>query len=99
MKKLRTNLSVFSGATGETSSGLTGETRAIITPEKSSQKEKKEKISSYVSTNKGSNFKPGNKNVWLQNDQCLPPHVPPFNPGIKSLRNEENDDNLETTDT
>ena len=31
--------------------------------------------------------------------QRLTSDVPPFIPGMKSLRNEENDDNLETTDT
>ena len=35
----------------------------------------------------------------LQKYQCLPPHVPTFPPGFKSLRNEENDDNPETKDT
>ena len=31
--------------------------------------------------------------------QCFPPHVPPFPPGLKSLINEANDYNPETTDT
>ena len=35
----------------------------------------------------------------IQKDQCLPPHVPLFSPVIKSLRNEENYDYPETTDT
>ena len=35
----------------------------------------------------------------LQKYQCLPPHVPPFPSGFKSLRNEANDNNPETTDT
>ena len=34
----------------------------------------------------------------MQKYQCLPSHVPPFSSGIKSLRNEENDDNPETID-
>ena len=38
-------------------------------------------------------------NLGLQKYQCLPPHVPPFPPGFKSLRNEANDDNPESTDT
>ena len=37
--------------------------------------------------------------LWLQEHQCLPPHVPPFPTGIKSLINEENNDNPETTYT
>ena len=37
--------------------------------------------------------------LGLQKYQCLPPHLPPFPPGFKSLRNEANDDNPETTDT
>ena len=38
-------------------------------------------------------------NIGLQKYQCLPPHVLPFNPIFKSLRNKANDDNPETTDT
>ena len=38
-------------------------------------------------------------NLDLQKYQSLPPHVPPFTHGFKSLRNESNDDNPETTDT
>ena len=41
-----------------------------------------------------------NKNtLGLQKDQYLPSELPPFSSGMKSLRNEENDDNPETTDT
>ena len=41
-----------------------------------------------------------NKNtLGIQRDQCLPPHLPPFPPGFKSLRNEENYDYNETKDT
>ena len=32
----------------------------------------------------------------IQKYQCLPSHVPPFTPGMKSLKNKENDDNTET---
>ena len=40
------------------------------------------------------------KNIlWLQKYQCLPPHVPLFPPVFKSLRNEANDNNPETTNT
>ena len=41
VEKLRTNIYVLSGATGETISGLTGETRANATPEKRFSKKKK----------------------------------------------------------
>ena len=37
--------------------------------------------------------------IGFKKDQCLTPEVPPFLPGNKSLRNEENDDKSETTDT
>ena len=43
MNKLRTDLSVNYGLTGETSSGLTGETRASVTLEKCIPKKKKRK--------------------------------------------------------
>ena len=39
------------------------------------------------------------KHIKLKKDQCLTADVPPFLPGNKSLRNEENDDNPETIDT
>ena len=40
------------------------------------------------------------KNICgYQKDQCLTSDVPPFLPGNKSLLNEENGDNPETTDT
>ena len=35
----------------------------------------------------------------IQKDLCLPSHVTPFSSGFKSLRNNSNDDNPETTDT
>ena len=59
MHKLWTDISVFSGATGETSSGLTEETRASVTLENYIQKYIKEKIPSYVSTKKVSNSQSG----------------------------------------
>ena len=37
--------------------------------------------------------------LGIQKYQCLPPHVPPFPPGFKSLRNKANDNNHESTDT
>ena len=38
------------------------------------------------------------KTLGLEKDQCLTSDLPPFIPGKKSLRNEENDDNPETID-
>ena len=38
-------------------------------------------------------------NLGLKKFQCLPSHVPQFSSGIKSLINEANCDNPETTDT
>ena len=37
--------------------------------------------------------------LGIQKYQCLPPHVTPFPPGFKSLRNKANYDNYESTDT
>ena len=37
--------------------------------------------------------------MGLNKHQCLTPNTPPFIHGNKRLLNEENDDNLETTDT
>ena len=38
-------------------------------------------------------------NLGLQKYQWIPSHITPFSSGIKSLRNEENYDNPETTNT
>ena len=81
-------------------SGLTGETRASVTPEKRIPIKKRNMKSLAMSpprkdiiTNQDTNT------LGLQKYQRLPPHVPPFPPIFKSLRNEPNDDNPETTDT
>ena len=37
--------------------------------------------------------------LGIKKYQCLPPHVTPFPPGFKSLRNKADDDNPETKDT
>ena len=37
-----------------------------------------------------------NNTLGIEKDKILPPHVPPFPPVFKSLRNEANDDNPET---
>ena len=90
--KLQTDLSV--------NSGFTGETRASVTPEKCIPK-KTINIKS-LATSPPRKYKIPNQDkntLGLPKYQCLPPHVPQFPPGFKSLRNEENDDNPETTDT
>ena len=99
MEKLQTDLSVLSGATGETSSDLTGKTRASVTPEKLTPKKKKGKKSLAMSPPRKYPIPNKDKNLGLQIDKCLPSYVPTFSYGIKSLRNEENYDNTETTDT
>ena len=58
VNKHQSDLSVFSGATGET--GLTGGTRESVSPKKTHSKEEEiYKIPSYVSNKKGSNHRPG----------------------------------------
>ena len=81
-------------------SGLTGQTRASVTPEKGIPR-KKMKIKSPATSPPGKDSIPNQdkNNLGIQKDQFLPPHVPPFTPGFKSLRNEANDDNTETKDT
>ena len=37
--------------------------------------------------------------LGIRKDQSLPPHVPKFPPGFKSLRNQADDDHHESTDT
>ena len=90
--KLRTGLSV--------NSGLTGETRASVTPGKLITKKKRKRKSLAMYTPRKDTNPNQNKNTLeLQKDQYLPSHVTPFSSGFKSLKNEANDDNLETTDT
>ena len=57
VQKYRRELSSLSAATVEI--GLTGRTRASLTPEKRIPAKKKYKITSFVSINKGSNYKSG----------------------------------------
>ena len=93
------DLSDFSGSTGEKSSGLTGGTRASVTPEKRIPKRKKSKPLA-MSPPRKYPIKNQDKNIiGLKKDQWLTPEVPLFLPGNKSLRNKENDNNPETTDT
>ena len=84
---------------GETSSGLTGETRASITPEKRIPKKKKRKNPQIRLHQEKVQFQIRIKTLGTKQYQCLPSDIPPFYSGIKSLRNDANDDNPETTDT
>ena len=81
-------------------SGITRETRAIVTPEKCISG-KKIYITSLATS--PSRIDPilnqDKKTLEIQKDKFLPPHLPPFPPGFKSLRNEANDDDPGTTDT
>ena len=70
--------------------GLKEETRAIVTPEKSIPG-KKINIKSIATS-------PPRK-YPIPNQDKTTSHIPPFPPGFKSLRNEANDDNPETTYT
>ena len=90
--KILTDLSV--------DSGLTGETRTSVALEKRiPRKERNIKALASSPPRKDPIPDQDKNNLGLQKEQCLPPHVPPFPPRFKSLRNEANDDNPETTDT
>ena len=74
--KLRTDLSV--------NSGLTGETRASVTPEKRiSRNEIKIKSLDTLPPRKDPIPNQDTNTLGLQKYQCLPPHVPPFPPRFK----------------
>ena len=89
MGKLRTDISV--------NSRLTGETRASVTPEKRIPRKKRNIKSLATSPPRKDPIPNQDKNtLGIQKYQCLSPHVPPFPPGFKLLRNEANDDNPET---
>ena len=91
MEKPLTDISV--------NSGLTGETRASVTPEKRIPR-KKIDIKSLDTLPPGKNPITNHdiNTLGLQKDKRLSPHVPPFPPIFKSLRNEADYDNTETTD-
>ena len=92
MNKLWTDLSI--------NSVLAGETRASVTPEKRIPRKKRNIKSLATSPPRKYPIPNQYKNtLGLQKDQCLPPHIPPFPLVFKSLRNEANDYNPETTDT
>ena len=97
MHKLRTDISVFPGGTVETSSGLTGETIESVTPENSLKKEKKTLAMSPPRKDPIPNQ--DKTIIGLEKYQFLISDVTTFLPGNKPLRNEENDDNPEHTDT
>ena len=81
-------------------SWLIGETRASVTPEKRIPRKKINIKSLSTSPPRKDPILNQDKNtLWLQKYQYLPPHIPPFPPGFKSLINQVNDYNPETTDT
>ena len=86
---MRTDISVLSGTKG-----------ARITPEKRNPK-KKRKIKSFAMLPLRNDPIPNqDKNTsGIEKYQILPPHVPKFPPGFKSLRNKVDDDHPESTDT
>ena len=98
MDKLRTDISVNSGLTVETSSRLTGETRASVTLEKRIPKINKKYLAMYPPI-KDPIPNQDKNTLRLQIKQCCPSGVPPFSSGIKSLRNKKNCDNPENIDT
>ena len=80
--------------------GLTGETRASVTPEKRIPRNKiKIKSLATLPSIKDPIPNEDKNTLGLKKYRSLPPHVPPFPPGFKPLRNETNYDNPETTDT
>ena len=88
MEKLRTDPSV--------NSGLTGETRASLTLEKRIPRKKINIKSLAMYPQRKYPIPNQDKNtLGLQKYKCLPPQVPPFSSGFKSLRNDANDDNPE----
>ena len=90
--KLRTDLSV--------NFVLTGETRVSVTPDKRIPRKKRNIKPLAIYPPRKDTIPNQDKNtLGLQKDQCLPPHLTPFSPGFKSLRNEANYDNPETIDT
>ena len=92
LDKLWNDLSIYSG--------LTGETRASVTPEKRIPGKKVNIKSLGTSPPRKDPIPNQDKNtLGIQKYQCLPPHVPPFTCRFKSLVNEGNNDNPETTDT
>ena len=87
--KIRTDLSILSGVTGDS-----------IPPEKRIPR-KKSKIKSLASLPPRKYPIPNldKNNLGIEKDQSLPPHIHKFPPGFKSLRNEADDDHHESTDT
>ena len=72
-------------------SGSTGEKRASVTPEKRIPRNKINIKPLATSPPRKDSIPNQDKNtLGLQEYQFLPPHVPSFPPGFKSLRNEAN---------
>ena len=86
---MRNYLSVLSGAIG-----------ASITPEKRIIRKKRNiKLLATSPPRKDPIPNQYKNNLGIEKYQSLPPHLPKFPPGFKSLRNEADDDNPESTDT
>ena len=86
---MRTYLSVLSGAIG-----------ASITPEKRIIRRKRDiKLLATSPPRKDPIPNQYKNNLGIEKYQSLPPHLPKFFPGYKSLRNEADDDHHEFTDT
>ena len=74
--KLQTDISV--------NPGLTWETRAGVTPGKTNSRNKEniKSLAMYPPRKDPITYQDKNT-LWLQKDQCLPPHVPQFSPEFK----------------
>ena len=89
---VQADLSVLSGVTWATGPSITSEKRIRINKGKI-------KLLATSPSRKDPIPNQDKNTLGIQKYQSLPPHVTPFPPGFKSLRNEANDDNPETTDT
>ena len=86
---MRTDLYVISKVTGDS-----------ITPGKRIPGNKRNNKSPAMSPQRKDPIPNQDKNtLGIEKDQSLPPHVPKFSPGFKSLINEAYDDNHESTNT
>ena len=83
LHKLWADISVLSGATGETSSGLTGVTRASVTPEKHITKNQKTKNPPLCLHQERTQLKTRIRKFRAQKNKCLTSDIPSFIPGTK----------------
>ena len=87
-----TDISVLSVVIGAIGANVTPENRITIKKINIKSLETLPPIKDTISNQYKNNF-------GLKKYQSLPPHVPKFPSGFKSLRNKANDDNPESTDT